>query len=92
MLESLTPAHFPVDSAAPWKVLLSDEESVDLTVDAAKASGDPRPFTVTFSGPLEPQLTQATYAFEHPDVGTIPLFIVPISRDAEGMRYEAVFG
>lgn len=92
MLETLTVAHFPVDPATPWKVLLSDDASVDLTVQAATASGDPRPFTVTFAGPLEPQLEQATYAFEHAELGSFPLFIVPVSREADGMRYEAVFG
>lgn len=92
MLETLTVSHFPVDPTVTWKVLLSEDEAVDLAVHATKASGDPRPFTVTFSGPLDPQLDQATYAVEHPELGRFPLFIVPVSRDADGMRYEAIFG
>lgn len=92
MLESLTPAHFPVDPSAAWTVLITEDQSVALTVEATVAAGDPRPFTVTFTGPLEPQLEQRMYAIEHDDLGRFPLFLVPVAREAAGMRYEAVFG
>lgn len=92
MLESLTASHFPVDPSAAWTVLVSEDQSVPLTVEATVAGGDPRPFTVTFAGPLEPQLEQRMYAIEHAEVGKFPLFIVPVAREADGMRYEAVFG
>lgn len=92
MLESLTVAHFPVDPAATWTVLLAEDQSVDFTVQATSTAGDPRPFSVTFAGPLDPQLEQGTYAVEHARLGSLLLFLVPIAREADGMRYEAVFG
>lgn len=92
MSETLTPAHFPVDATAAWSVQVSDDESVELAVVETVASGDPRPFAVSFAGPLQPEIGQGTYALTHAEFGTFPLFIVPIARDADGMRYEAVFG
>lgn len=49
------------------------------------------PFSLTFSGPLEPFLPQATYSFEHELLGALDIFIVPVGRDAESVQYEAVF-
>jgi len=49
-----------------------------------------RPFSVEFRGPLEPQLPQATYAFERDGV-TSDIFIVPVERKDSGVVYEAVF-
>jgi hypothetical protein len=31
------------------------------------------------------------YGFEHHEVGTFEIFIVPIGRTAQGVSYEAVF-
>ena len=47
-------------------------------------------FRLEFVGPDEPVLPQATYRFGN---GTAEhdIFIVPVSRDAAGVRYEAVF-
>lgn len=62
-------------------------ELVDVVVHA-----EPRPFTLTFSGPIEPELAQGTYEFRHTRFAEPePIFIVPISRPQDGMRYEAVF-
>ena len=48
-------------------------------------------FSILFRGPQERPLPQGTYAFEHPHLGTFPLFIVPVGADYQGLRYEAVF-
>lgn len=62
-------------------------ELLDVVVRA-----EPRPFTLTFSGPVEPELAQGTYAFRHARFDEPePIFIVPIGRRQDGMRYEAVF-
>ncbi len=50
------------------------------------------PFAVVLRGPHAPVLPQRTYQLSHPALGTFALFLVPIGPDAEGMRYEAVFG
>lgn len=36
-------------------------------------------------------LPQRIYPFEHDELGSFEMFIVPISHDADGARYEAVF-
>lgn len=48
-------------------------------------------FSLVFRGPAEPMLPQGTYAVTHEAVGEQHLFLVPLGRDAEGVRYEAAF-
>ncbi|WP_121255983.1 DUF6916 family protein [Nocardioides ferulae] len=50
-----------------------------------------RQFSLVFRGPAEPVLPQATYPLTHPEVGELQLFLVPIGKDADGVRYEAAF-
>lgn len=65
---------------------------VELQLVKVTVGAEPRPFTVTFSGPIEPELAQGTYAFRHANFAQPePIFIVPIARPTDGMRYEAVF-
>jgi hypothetical protein len=49
------------------------------------------PFSIVFLGPRDPVLPQRIYGFEHEELGTLDLFLVPIGRDDAGVRYEAVF-
>ena len=48
-------------------------------------------FSLLFLGPADRLLPQGSYAFECERVGRFDLFIVPIGRDASGVRYEATF-
>jgi hypothetical protein len=48
-------------------------------------------FSVFFRGPLDYLLPQGTYHMEHKKMGTVSLFIVPVGREQDGFRYEAVF-
>ena len=48
-------------------------------------------FSVFFVGPLDRFLAQKVYSFEHEQMGAFDLFLVPVSRDENGFRYEAVF-
>jgi hypothetical protein len=50
-----------------------------------------QPFSLVFRGPGEELLPQSTYLLEHPELGALQIFLVPISRDEGGARYEAVF-
>lgn len=47
-------------------------------------------FRIEFLGPAEPILPQAIYAFRR-NGETREIFIVPVAKDADGVRYEAVF-
>lgn len=48
-------------------------------------------FSLVFRGPADPMLTQGTYAVTHEALGEQDLFLVPLGRDADGVRYEAAF-
>ena len=48
-------------------------------------------FSVYFKGPATPFLPQHTYNIKHEEMGEFELFIVPLSRNEQGSRYEAVF-
>lgn len=53
--------------------------------------GGRRPFTLTFRGPADPPLPQATYQLDHESLGSHGIFLVPIARGEDGSSYEAVF-
>ena len=56
-------------------------------------AGAPRadPFTLEFTG-LPPVLEQQIHALDHPILGALELFLVPVGLDPDGrVRYEAVF-
>ena len=50
-----------------------------------------QPFSLVFLGSPRFVLPQAIYRFEHDEIGTFEIFIVPIGRTAEGVSYEVVF-
>ena len=50
-----------------------------------------QPFSLLFLGPPQVVLPQAIYRFEHAGIGAFEIFIVPLSRTNEGVRYEVVF-
>jgi hypothetical protein len=49
------------------------------------------PFAIELAGPATPMLPQAIYPVVHPQHGRLELFVVPIARDAEHVRYEVIF-
>jgi len=49
------------------------------------------PFSVTLSTPDGTQLEQGVYALEHPKLGRLDLFLVPIGMQSDGPGYEIVF-
>ena len=48
-------------------------------------------FSVIFSTPLDLFLPQQTYRMVHPDMGEFEIFLVPIARESDGFKYEAVY-
>jgi hypothetical protein len=100
MLETLTLATFTDcvgnvfrlhrGAAAPLDVELT--EATPLGAEGTeRPAGRREPFAIVFRGPRHVVLPQKIYALEHPRLGTLELFVVPIGPDAQGMRYEAVF-
>jgi hypothetical protein len=72
-----------------------ETDTVDLTLTSSEPRGT-SPAGVpagvlTFLGPREPTLPQATYTVNHPDLGDFALFVVPVAHGEGGTVYEAVF-
>lgn len=102
MLDSLTAASFApavgetflLDAGDAGRLALELLESRlhDPDAPAKDASGTRAPFSLLFRGPADPILSQRIYHLEHPSVGAIEIFIVPVAHDEESTTYEAVFG
>lgn len=48
-------------------------------------------FSLVFRGPVEPRLEQMIRHLEHPALGELDLFLVPVREDGDGRDYEAIF-
>jgi hypothetical protein len=48
-------------------------------------------FTLLFRGSLDRFFEQNTYELGHDVLGSEPIFIVPVGRQADGFLYQAVF-
>jgi hypothetical protein len=81
-----------VEGMAPLELVLESVNEISVSGwrpdDAAEHR---KPFSMVFVGPPQLVLPQAIYRFEHETVGAFEIFIVPIGRNAEGVRYEVVF-
>lgn len=50
------------------------------------------PFNLTFrTDQKDAYYLQGTYILVHPEHGSLPLFLVPIGPDKEGMKYQVIF-
>lgn len=69
--------------------LIEVQEMSDST---DEVQGHRRPFSIVFRGPEQPVLPQRIYRIEHPSMGTLDLFLVPLGPGRSGgIHYEAVF-
>lgn len=67
-------------------------EVEDLTAVARNVPADARtPFSLLFRGPDEPVVAQGIRSLVHDEIGELAIFIVPVAKEADGMRYQAVF-
>lgn len=95
-------ATFEPHTGTEFKVASPDVEDSDDAVMSIRLMdvirrpaepGSPRadPFNLEFTGP-PPVLEQRIHALDHPILGALELFLVPIGLDPDGrVRYEAVF-
>jgi len=88
-----TPFHFVRPSSEPVVLTLAEARPArGASTGASDQAGEAvRRFALLFRGPMEPSLSQQTYAVIHDKLGPMDLFIVPVGRTAEGLAYEAVF-
>jgi hypothetical protein len=96
MAAPLTEAEFSKHVNTKFRVAIEPPLELELTQvkgylsKAHEQTGMER-FSAFFFGPLDPYLPQNTYSFEHEQMGAFDMFLVPVSRDESGFRYEAVF-
>ena len=76
---------------------------MELELTEAKAFGGPHTvkpdrngmvqdcFSLMFDGPESPVLPQRIYSLEHENIGRFDLFIVPVEKVPDGIRYQALF-
>ena len=80
-----------VDASQPLELELIEATDLSARYASEPVEGRGRPFSIVFRGPGDILLPQRIYRVEHDQIGTFDLFIVPIGRDPDGLRYEAVF-
>ena len=92
--ESLTSAAFGAHLHSTFLIRYAPDGVVEAELtEVVEHASTPRQerFTLTLRGPRAPLLPQASYRVEHPVMGVLDIFLVPIARTEEGLRYEAVF-
>ena len=90
-LAPLVGSTFSVALSAPWNLRLELAEAAALSSQTSYAGAFRAPFRLIFHGPSQPVHPQATLPLDHPQLGRLEIFLVPIGPDAIGMRYEAIF-
>ena len=94
MPEFFTKEGFAEHLNTKFRIPLQPSGAVELELlEVVSTLSTPRQeqFSIFFRGPGNIYLPQRTYRMEHDALGELDLFIVPVGRDPEGFRYEAVF-
>lgn len=94
MLENWNQELFEQNLNTIFEVEIPGAEQVDLelvSVNRLNSSPAVVAFSALFRGALERPLGQGMYPTSHASMGQANLFLVPVSRELDGMRYEAVF-
>jgi hypothetical protein len=98
MAATLTENEFSKHVNTKFRVDLDSENSVELELTEVKTyvskhqeqSGMER-FSLYFQGPPAPHLPQMVYPFQHAEMDSFEMFLVPIGKNDGGFRYESVF-
>lgn len=99
-LGQLTCADFEPHVHETFRIRLEGQEPVDLELIKAtelpatsRAQAAHRaPFSIEFLGPISHHyLQQHIYRLEHPALGALDIFLVPLGLVDGRMRYEAIF-
>ena len=91
-LETFSPyvgEQFAIDTGSDTELGVTLVEASAL---ASQASPTGRlPFSLLFEGPSEPILPQRIYPLDHPALGRLELFLVPLQPESGQARYQAIF-
>lgn len=98
MLDQLTAEHFTPLLDTLFTITLADGSAYPLTLIEVKITGEAinpggrKPFSLLLCNPrADAYLPQRIYSLEHPSLGRLDLFLVPLGPDTQGMVYQAVF-
>ena len=98
MPSNLTAEAFAENLNTKFRVRAESPRPVELELNEVKAynageneQGGMERFSLFLTGPGDIYLPQHTYTLEHPSMGELELFVVPVGRDEAGFRYEVVF-
>ena len=95
MLERMRREDFEPHLNTTFRLLRGEGEPLELElVDITGGEGafeNSYSFSLFFRGGPHFQLQQHIFTLEHPALGSLDIFLVPVERGAEGSRYEAVF-
>jgi hypothetical protein len=103
MIDQLTVADFFGHLNVAFRILLGSGEAIDLELIEARTIGEGRgpdlpgikrqAFSLIFRGPTDRLLSQRIYPIEHPTLGTLEIFLVPLGPegDSKGLHYQALF-
>jgi len=93
-IEKLTASSFSEILNKTFRLNLPETDVLELElikVEDLGSTAKQERFSVLFQGPLDRGVRQGSYSFEHEELGTFELFIVPIGRQEDGLVYEAAF-
>ena len=76
------------DLRTPGGVVPLKLAKIDPAGDSGRAGGA---FSLVFVAPKGPWLPQATYPVQHPALGLMEIFLVPIGPRPDGNGYQSVF-
>jgi putative phosphoribosyl transferase len=98
MSEFQTQAEFEANLNSTFLVKTDSAQLIELKlieVQRHQSEVHPRPdmerFSVFFVGPEDLFLPQSTYSLSHEKMGEFDLFLVPIAKESDGYRYEAIY-
>ena len=77
-----------LDTPRPVELELTEVKEYDPQ---PKEAGGMERFSLFLQGPGDIMLNQGTFTLEHPALGELLLFMVPIAQNPQGFRYEVVF-
>ena len=103
MLDRLIVSDFIGHLNAVFRVDVGSGEVIDLELIEAQTIGEGhrsdsavsrrQPFSLIFRGPRDRMLPQRIHAIEHPTLGTLTIFLVPIMPEGNPteLHYQAIF-
>lgn len=94
MSSNFTRAAFFDQINSSFRLPLAESGAITLDlveVSEVRTDGKQETFSAEFRGPGQVLLPQRIHRLEHPMMGTLDLFLVPIRKDNAGIYYEAVF-